>query len=256
MTVRPWVAPALCLGALAGWTWATPVVARRYKIEIKTVVTQDLTVMGQGQQTQEYQNTAFVSVDTRDSADGQVATIVLDSVVTGSGSPIPTDAAKGLAGTTWHGFVQANGRLSALEVQSESPYAQVVEAGIQQVFPPIKPGTREGLGWTDTTDAERAGMVVRTVTNFQTTADSYEGARVLKLAGSSSGSISGEQTTPQGSMAVNGTSTGTSQFYIGGNGVLLGGQFTSQQNLAISVAQLPKPIPLTVKLEGTSSLLK
>jgi len=255
MTVRRWVAPALCLSALIAWSWPTPVAPRRYRLEVKTVVTQDLTIVGQGQQTQEFQNTSYVSVDTRDSADGKVATIVLDSVVAGAGSPVSADAAKALAGTTWRGFVQANGRLSALETDGENPLAQVVESALQQVFPPVRPGTREGQQWTDTTDADNAGLAVRTVTNFQTAGDTYQGAKVLKLVGASSGSISGEQTTPQGSLAIEGTSTGTSQFFIRGDGILLGGAFTSLQNLAITVAQLPEPIPVTVKLEGTSSLL-
>ena len=184
MTVRPWVAPALCLSALVAWTWATPVALRRYKLEVKTVVTQDLTVVGQGPQTQEFQNTSFVSVDTRDSAGGQVATIVLDSVVAGAGSPL-TGATKGLSGTTWHGFVQPNGRLTGLKADGESPLVQVVEAGLQQVFPPLKAGVREGQSWTDTTDSDNSGLAVRTITKFQTASDSYAGATVLKLAGAS-----------------------------------------------------------------------
>lgn len=255
MSVRPWVAPALCLSTLLAWTWSTPVAPRRYRLEVKTVVTQDLTIVGQGQQTQEFQNTSYVSLDTRDSADGKVASIVLDSVVAGAGSPISAEAAKALAGTTWRGFIQANGRLRGLETDGENPLAQVVESALQQMFPPLRAGAREGQQWTDTTEADNSGLAVRTVTNFQTAGDTYQGAKVLKLAGASSASISGEQATPQGSMTIEGTSTGTSQFFIRGDGILLGGTFTSMQNLAITVAQLPEPIPVTVKLEGTSSLL-
>ncbi len=255
MTVRPWVAPALCLSTLVAWTWATAAAPHRYRLDVKTVLVQDLTAVGQGPQTQEFQNTSYVSVDTRDSADGKVATIVLDSVVAGAGSPLSADAAKGLTGTTWHGFVQANGRLTALEADSEQPLAQVVESGLQQIFPPMKPGTPAGQSWTDTTDTENSGVAIRTVTNFQTVADSYNGAKVVKLAGASSGSISGEQNTPQGSMSIAGTSRGTSQFFVAGDGILLAGSFTSLQNLTITVAQLPEPIPVTVTLEGTSSLL-
>lgn len=255
MMARPRVASALCLTALVAWTWAAPVAPRRYRLEVKTAVTQDLTVVGQGTQTQEFQNTSFVSVDTRDSADGKVATIVLDSVVAGTGSPLNADAAKALAGMTWHGFVQPNGRLTGLEAVSEAPLAQVVESGLQQIFPPMKAGTPAGQTWTDTTDSENAGLAIRTVTNFQTAADSYNGARVVKLVGASSSSVSGEQVTPQGSMTIEGSSTGSSQFIVGGDGILLASSFTSLQSLAITVAQLPEPIPVTVKLEGTSSLL-
>ncbi len=255
MTVRPWVAPALCLSALVAWTWSAPAAPRHYKLEVKTVVTQDLTVVGQGLQTQEFQNTSYVSVDTRDSADGKVAIIVLDSVIAGAGSPLSADAAKGLAGTTWHGFVKANGRLTGLEVQGEASMSQVVESGLQQIFPPMKPGTGAGQAWTDTTDADNAGLAIRTVTNFQTAAEDYQGAKVIRLAGASSASVSGQQETPQGSITIDGTATGSSQFYVRGDGVLLGSTFTSMQDLAITVAQLPEPIPVTVKLEGSSSLL-
>lgn len=255
MKVRAFAAPALFLGVFVSSTSPTAVAPRRYKVEVKTLVVQDLTVVGQGEQKQEFSNSSFVSITLRDSAGGQVATIVLDSIVPGEGSPVTPDGAKTLAGTTWDGFIPAGGRLKDLKARGENPMAQVAESGVQQLFPPVKAGAKDGEAWTDTTETNTNGVGVRTVTNFQASNAMLDGTRVLQLAGTSSSSVSGEQTTPQGSMNIEGTVAGTANYLIGSDGALRRGTFRSVQTLSISVAQLPEPIPVTITLEGTSNLL-
>ena len=109
MTVRPWLVALVSVSALAAWTNAAPAGPARYRVEVKTAVTQDLTAVGQGEQKQEFTNTGFVTVTTKDSAGGQALTIVLDSLLPGEGSPFAGEMAKGAAGTTWTGFRQPNG---------------------------------------------------------------------------------------------------------------------------------------------------
>jgi hypothetical protein len=256
MMVRPWIVAALCLGALAAWTPATSLASKRYRVELKTSVVQDLTALGQGEQKQEFTNTGFVTVTTQDSAGGQAVTFVLDSLTLGEGSPLPADAAKAAAGSTWHGFREPGGRVKQLKLNNDSPVAGAMEPALQQLLPPMKAGTKEGQTWTDTTDADNNGVSVRTVTNFQTSTDSYNGGKVLKLAGAFSSAMSGQQASPQGTLNIEGNGSGTNSWLVGSDGTCLTASHAATQNISVSLAQLPEPIPVTVKTEGTATLLK
>ncbi len=256
MTVRPWLVAAASLTTLVAGTWGAPAGTARYRVELKTSVTQDLTVAGQGEQKSEFSNTGFVTLTTKDSAGGQTVTVVLDSLVPGEGSPFAGEMAKGAAGTTWTGFREASGRVKDFKPTTENPAAGTLRGILQQLLPPMKAGTPAGRSWTDTTDTDNDGVVVRTVTNFQTSGDTYEGARVLKLAGASSTALSGQQTTPQGSMTLEGTGTGTASWVVANDGTCLASTFSGTQNISVTVAQLPEPIPVMVKLEGSTALLK
>ncbi len=255
MKVHAFAVPALLVGVLATTASPAPVAPRAYKIEVKSKIVQDLTAVGQGPQTQEYSTTSFVHVELRDTTGGKVATITLDSLVLGPGAPMPPDMVSQLKGAVWDGFLPTGGRMRDLTVRGDVPGAQLAESGLQQLFPPVKQGTREGQAWTDTTETTNGGIGIRTVTNYQASSATLDGAKVLQLAGASSASVSGEQQSPQGAITIEGTATGNSTYLIGADGVLRRGTFTSTQLLQVSVAALPEPIPVTVTIEGSSSLL-
>jgi hypothetical protein len=256
MTVRRWLWAAVSIGALAAWTYAPAPGPRRYRVELKTSVVQDLRAVGQTEQKHEFTNTGFVTVSTRDSAGGQAVTLVLDSLVVGSGSPIPAEDAKSAAGTTWHGFREPSGRVSRFTPDTANQTAGAIEPALRALFPPMKAGAGAGQAWTDTTETENDGIAVRTVTNYLTSSDSYGGARVLKLAGAFSSAMSGQRASPQGEVAIEGTGTGTNTWLVGSDGTCVSATYLSNQNLSVSVAQVPEPIPVTVKTEGTATLLK
>jgi len=203
-------------------------------------------------------STGFVTITTSDSAGGQAVTIVLDSLQIAPGAPIPPDAVKSAAGATWHGFRPANGRMKNLKLDGENPVAGTVAGILQEIFPPLKAGAREGSSWTDTTDTDtgNSGVMVRTVTNFLTSGDTYNGAKVLKLAGASSSAISGTQESPQGSMSFEGTGSGTTTWLVGSDGYSLGSTYSSKQSLSITAAIAPEPLPVEITTEGTVTLLK
>jgi hypothetical protein len=250
--VRSWMVAAISLSA---WSPATPLVSK-YRLELKTTVVQDLSALGSGEQKQEFANTAFVTVTTADSAGGQTVTMVLDSLLPGEGSPIPADAAKSAGGQKWHGFRQPSGKLGGLELEGESPIAGAIEPALLDLLPPMKAGTREGQTWTDTTDSNNNGIAVRMVTNFQTSTDSYNGAKVIKLAGAFSSAMSGEQQSAQGPLTLEGNGTGTTTWLVGTDGMSLSAIRSVKQNISLSMAQLPQPIPVTVTIEGTATLIK
>lgn len=256
MTFRPWAAAALCLGTLAAWT--TPVVAPlRYKLEIKTKIVQDLTAIGQGQQTQEYSNVSFISLTAKDSSGGQAVTVVFDSLVLGDGAPLTPEQVKSVAGSTWHGFRGPNGRVADLTLVGENPVAQSVQGLLTQLFPPLRKGVPIGQSWTDTTDAEGLmGVAARTVTNLVTSSDTYQGAKVTRLAGASASSISGTVASQQGQIGIEGTGTGTIAWLIGTDGILLNSTGANSQKMTVSVAVAPEPIPVAIEIQSTTTLMK
>lgn len=256
MTVRSWFVAAISLGTLVAWKPSMPAAMRQYRVELKTSVTQDLTAVGQGQQKLEYTTTAFVTLSTADSAGGQSVKMVLDSLLPGQGSPIPPDAAKSASGLTWHGYRQPSGKVSNLTLDGDSQIGGAVEPALRQLIPPMKPGTREGQQWTDTTDSENNGISVRTVTNFQTSTDTYQGAKVTRLAGAFSSAMSGTQQSPQGTLNLDGNGTGTITWLVGADGLTVSASHTANQNISVSVTTLPEPIPVTVKTEATANLLQ
>jgi hypothetical protein len=257
MTFRPWSVAALSLGTLAAWTPASPPVSRQYKVEVKTVQVVNLTAMGQGEQRVEVTGTGFVTLSARDSAGGQLVTVILDSLKVPDGSPIPADQAKAAAGATWTGFRGTNGRVESLQLKQENPVASALEGVLQQLFPPLKSGAKPGQSWTDTTETQRnGGIAVRTVTNFQTSSDSYNGQKVVKLAGASSSSISGSQESPQGTLQFEGTGTATSAWFLNPDGTSLGSTYSGTQSLQVTIAAAPEPLPVSITIEGSTSLLK
>jgi hypothetical protein len=258
MTARPWIVAAIGLGTLTAWSPSSAPGVRHYKIDVKTLQVVNLTALGQPEQRVEIASTGFVTVTTTDSAGGQAVTIVLDSLQVAPGAPIPADAAKSAAGATWHGFRPSNGRVKNLKLDGENPVASTVAGILTEIFPPMKAGARAGSSWTDTTDTDtgNSGILVRTVTNFLASADTYDGAKVIKLAGASSSAISGSQESPQGSMTFEGTGSGNTTWLVGTDGYSLGSTYSSKQSLSITAAVSPEPLPVEVSTEGTVTLLK
>lgn len=254
MTVRPWLVAAAGVATLAAWSPATPAGPSKYKVELKTSVTQDLTALGQDQQKQEFSNTAWVTVTTRDSADGEAVVIVLDSLMAGAGSPFAAGAAES-KGLSWTGFRQPNGRVKELTPDREGMVGVGLLGMVQQLIPPMKRGTPEGQAWTDTTDATNQGVAVRTVTNFQTSGAMVDGHKVVKLAGSASTALSGQQESPNGTMQVDGTGSSTGNWMVAADGLSVSASFSGIQNISVTVTGLPAPIPVTVVLEGSAMLL-
>lgn len=256
MTFRPWMVAALSLSTLAAWTPAPPA-THRYKLDVKTTQVVNLAALGQGEQRVEISGAGFVTVSMVDSAGGQSVKVVLDSLTLGEGSPIPPEAAKGAAGATWTGYRNANGRVNDLKLTSENAAASAIEGVLQQLFPPYKAGTPVGKPWTDTTETTRNGSIaIRTVTNFQTSADNLNGQKVTKLAGSSASSISGSQESPQGTLQIDGTGTAISSWMVAADGTCVSSTYSGSQDLKITIAVAPEPLPLSVKTEGTATLLK
>jgi hypothetical protein len=258
MRSRAWAAAVL---PLLAWLSPSAPAPKRYRINLKTTQVVDLTAIGQLSQTQTFASTGYLTVTLGDTSGGKALTIVLDSLKPDSGSaPQAADAATTVKNTVWHGVVGANGRITGLNTDSDNPVAAQITGLLREFLPPVPSGTQPGKAWTDTTDnndsVSNGALAVRTVTNFQSSSESYAGVKALKIASASSSSISGSQETGQGTAAIEGTGTGTGAWYVAPDGTYLGGNRTAKQNLTVSGAFAPQPLPVTVTVEATTSLLK
>jgi hypothetical protein len=257
MTFRPWVTAALCLGTLAAWSPAAAPGPQKYRIDIKTRITQDLSAMGQGAQTQELSNSGYVTLLERDSAGARVVRVTLDSILAGPGSPVTPEQLNSVKGATWTGVRGPTGRVDSLALVNPNEVAGTLGGMLKTLFPPLRKGASAGQSWTDTTDAEGLlGVTARTVTNLVTAADSYEGATAMKLTGASATAISGTVQSPQGQLAIEGTGTGSVSWLIAGDGMLVSSNGTSNQKMTVTIAVAPAPIPVSVDITSTTTLLK
>lgn len=255
MTFRPWVTAAVGLGALVAWSAAPG--PQKYRIDIKTRITQDLTAMGQGPQTQELSNTGFVTLLERDSAGARVVRITLDSIIAGPGSRVTPEQLDSVKGATWTGVRGPTGRVDSLELLSPNDIAATMSGLMKSMFPPLRKGAVAGQSWTDTTDADGLlGVSTRTVTNLVTAADTYEGAKAMKLTGASATAISGTVQSEQGQLAIEGTGTGSVSWLIAGDGMLVSSTGTSSQQMTVTASVAPAPIPVSVDITSTTTLLK
>jgi hypothetical protein len=254
------MAATVAIAGIVGWKAPPTTAAKRYRLDLKTTQVIDLKALGQTEQRQAFGSTGFLSVSLADTTDGKTISIVLDSLKPDSASPVPAEAAKAAAGTTWHGVVGSNGRITGLKASNDNPVASTMTGLLREFLPPVPTGVAPGKAWTDTTEnadnVANGSMAVRTITNFQSSSETYGGVKAVKIASASSSSFSGTQETGGGSAAIEGTGTGTGVWYIGPDGTYLGGNRSSLQNLTVSGAFAPEPLPVAVTIEATTSLIK
>lgn len=260
MRSRSLLSAAFALAVLVAWKFPAAPAPKHYRIQMKMTQVVDLTPLGQTEQRQSLGSVGFVTVTLADTADGKTITILLDSLQPDSGSPIPAEAAKAASGITWHGLVGPNGRISGLKSDSDNIIASQMSGIMREFLPPVPAGTQAGKSWTDTTEntdnVNNGSMAVRTVTNFQSSSETYAGVKAVKIASASSSSVSGTQETGSGSATIEGTGTGSGTWYIAPDGSYLGGTRNGTQNLAVSGSFAPEPLPVTVTIESTTAILK
>ncbi len=250
------VVAAVSLGVVSAVHPALAQGAKRYHLELKTSAVQDLSAVGQGEQKQEFTLTGQVSVSVRDSAGGQSISVVVDSLAVSPGAPLPPAVVQGLIGSSWTGFRTSDGKVADLHPTTEVDGSQLVEEALKRLFPPVAAGATGGKAWTDTADVDLEGLGTRTVTNFETSSIMHEGKPAVRLAGASSSAISGVQESPQGSLTIAGTGSGTISWLIAGDGSVVSGTFSQDRALEVTVPALPAPIPVKVHNEGTSAVIR
>ncbi len=247
---------ALATGVMFSGTTAAPVTLK-YRIKQVSEQEADLTVAGQGKQQQRSGSSMFVTITYTDSAAGRTVHFVVDSAVADSGTPDIIKASfDSLRGQAFHGFL-ANGKVTSLKAMKDGQATTGIATLIGTLTPRIKPGTKVGAAWSDTTDATNevpsGNIATRTVANYKASAQEMrDGVKALKVDVASSSALTGQQS----GNTIEGTGTGTATYYVAPDGRLVASSITSMSTLAVTSPQLPEPIPVTIKGSVTVTAIK
>lgn len=256
MQARSLTFAALASGVLLLGTAPAPVTVK-YRIKQTSEQEVDLTVAGQGKQHQKSGSSMFVTVTYTDSAAGRTVHFVVDSAVADSGTPDILKAQfDSLRGQAFHAFL-AGGKVTGLKALKDGQATAGISTLITVLSPRIKPGTKVGATWSDTTDATNdvpsGNITTRTVANYKASAQEMRGGvKTLKVDVASSSALSGQQS----GNTIEGTGTGTATQYVGPDGRLVASTISSMSTLAVTSPQLPEPIPVTIKGSVTVTVIK
>ena len=254
MPARPFLLASLLVAGVAAFAApASPSITTRFKITATNHQVVDLSAFSQPEQVTHIVTSLWVTVTSTDSAGGRALKLVVDSAHADSidsPQPIPPEVFDSLRGVTATGWADATGKFQNIT----SPTGRGAQAGslLRVMFPRMNPRAKTGDRWTDTveTAGENEGLMpgstVRRVTNWAVNGEqTVAGVKARKVEAAYSQSITGEMTGPQGSMAIDGTGTGTATYLIGPDGRQLGANSTTTINMSITIPQAPEPIPVT-----------
>jgi hypothetical protein len=255
-------ARSLTLAALASGFFfvggrSTPPTVTKYRIRQISEQEVDLTSVGQPKQQRKAGSAMFVSIGLADSAAGRTVRFVVDSVVADSGTdPISQAQFDSLKGQSFQAFL-LDGKVTAIKAAKEGQATSGISALISALNPRVKPGTKVGAAWTDTTDATNeipsGSMTIRTVTNWKASgSEQHDGVATLKVDAASSSAVTGEQ----GGANFEGSGSGTATYYVGPDGRLVASNVSSTSTLAVSSPQAADPIPVTIKSTVAVTLVK
>jgi len=246
-------AAALIVGLAAFAAPLTPPVTQRYKVTETNHQVVDLSAFGQPEQVTHVVTSSYVTLLTTDSAGGRAVKLTVDSIHIDSiesGAPFPREVFDSVRGVTATAWVPADGKVQNI-VAPDTVRGAVASNLMRSFFPRMAPRAKVGDTWTDTTETTGMGSgilaaaTIRRVTNWAVSGEeTIGGTKARKVDGAFSQSVSGESATPNGSMSIDGTATGTVSFGVAPDGRTL--RVNSKMDLQISIAipQAPEPIPV------------
>ena len=242
------LALATAVGAVAA-----PVGPLRYKIEMKSSQEVDLSAMGSGKQTGDVAAVAFVSVTMSDSAAGQLAHIVVDSMTLEPNGSMtmaydPTFAASAKGGF-FHLYV-VGGKVQGTPTPSieGNPALAILAQAMMVMFPgATKSGLKAGESYTDTTNTtstteqgtnNSSAITVWTMKGMEGDAMTFEGEST------------GKMTVDGGQAAITGTNKGTRTMTSTAKGPVR----SAAINTTVDLAAVPNGMSDVIPVKGTSSL--
>lgn len=233
----------------------------RYKVEQHIRQEADAAALGGGKQVMALKLTSYITLTLTDSADGRAVKMVIDSV---HGDSLPqgvtADALQKVRGAEVTAFASGAGKVTAVKAPAESVAGLGLATLVNQLVLRPRKAYKTGEAWTDTTETTNpvggGSLEQRTVTNWKVAGtESRAGVTATKLDGASASSVAGAQTTPGGSVDIDGTGTGTSNIFIGPDGRHLGGVTSSTMNMNATLAAQGVTLPIVVQSSATISVL-
>lgn len=256
------LAPLALIGGLA--TPSQPAATTtRYRIESKTEQVIDLSSMGQSNQTTVFTQVAIITVTLSDTTGGLLMHTVIDSITSDAPIMDPSMDPKAAKGSWFHGLIDAWGRTRIVASSAEAnPTVMQLRNTLTRFFPVVKPGSKQGDSWVDTSRVESnsAQQSMKTVTTTKYAhggSETRAGTPATRINATSATTGSGTMENPMaGSMDVELSTTGTETFYLSTDGRYLGGNSTVDGKSEIRMAMAPAPIPVTIKSTATIAVLK
>ncbi len=236
----------------------------KYRFDLKSETTVDLSVVGAPTQVTNLSLSAWVAMTLSDSAGGKVIHVIVDSLMSETTIPQITPATLDSAkGGMIHGFLDPTGHVKNLTATPRgNPLLASVQGVVNALFPRVKAGTKPGDRWIDTTEVNNSGdgnnTKVKLILNYS--ADGNEtvaGSPAIKVTASSASTITGTMENPMaGTMEVEGNGTGSGTFYVGSDAQFLGGVLSSTIDQKLKVSMAPAPIPVKTVQSLTVTLIK
>ena len=235
----------------------------RYRIESKTQQTVDLSSVQQPNQVTNTVQVAIISVTLADTVGGKTLHAVIDSLSTDLPIPGAAEAAQSAKNAWLHGLVDNWGRVKIVKTSADSnEMVGQLKASLQRFFPVVKPGGKQGDSWIDTThvDSRTPAQAVKstTVTTYTLGGGAqYGGATATKIDAVSTTTGAGTIENPMaGPMELSLTDQSTEVFYVGSNGLYLGGTTQSSVKIFATMLWVPNPIPTTATRSTTVTVHK
>lgn len=243
----------LALASLTGAVTA-PSAPQRYRIEVKAQQEVDLSAMGGGKQTSDLGLVGFITVTMIDTTGGQLAHIVVDSLVIPAGIELPPQlgepsAAKGIF---FHGYIVDGKVKGSLKPNQPNQLVAMLAGGVENLFPGLRTTAKVGDTWSDTvkSDATTEGMTQQSVTMINWTATAGANG-MLQYDGVANGTSKREGNSGNGKQTVDAKITGTRSLTGPLAGPMQKGTIKAVQDLIVSMEGAPEPIPVSAVTEVT-----
>ncbi len=220
----------------------------RYKIDIRSSQEVDMAAVGGGKQQSDLTGAAWITVTMSDTAGGQLAHIVVDSIVATPGGTIAdqmtAEAIAAARGAVFHLYVVKGKVQVAPKALAQLPAQWILGQALPLLFPGAKADLKVGETWADTTSNDAT-----------TEAGSQTGATVIVwkvlsrdgdayvMEGGASGAIAAQFNGGDTNMSTK--VTGTQKVITSMTGPARSGSLESKVNATVVNSQAPDPIVVT-----------
>jgi hypothetical protein len=246
-------APLLALAAIVGGPVPAPPI--HYRIDVKSHQELDLSAVGQPSQVTDLTLAGFLTLTLTDTAGGQIANVVIDSIALPPGATLPAQIGVTLesaAGISYHTFIVQGKPRGDVIPSRQNPLAAIFNGAVENLFPGIRAGSKMGDTWTDTTSASPSDQgLSRTTTNMTVWKVSAADGTSVTIEGTSTGTIIGQVPSGAGPLDMKGTITGTRKATGAVGGPVTSATIQAKQTATLSNTALPAPLPLSSTTDVT-----
>jgi hypothetical protein len=228
--------------------------ATHYRVDVSATQDVDASALGGAPSTTKFDVSGFLSLTMSDTAGGQLAHAVIDSVTLPAGTELPPgmDDPASAAGVSFHAYV-VDGKVSKIpEPSSANNLAAIFSGTLGVLFPGVRANARMGDTWWDTTTTKTATSPTDTRTSTtitKWTVTAVNGSEIT-VQGDATGTSEGPVSTSAGELTLKGTMNGTRHVTVAP-----GAPASHADATATTDATLSSPtLPAAVTVKGTTTI--